>query len=84
MRTAIWKRRAGRHRRLVEHAGGDLHVLALQRGDDVGRGQAERLQPVGIEPDPHRVVARAEHGDRADAVDAGQHVLDLERWRSSR
>ena len=32
----------------------------------------------GIEPDLHRVVARAEHGDRADAIDAGQHVLDLD------
>ena len=38
--------------------------------DDVARGQAERLQAVGIEPDAHRIVAAAEHGDRADAVDA--------------
>ena len=66
-------------RRLVEHAGGDLHVLPLQRGHHVARGQAERLQAVGIEPDAHRVVAAAEHGDRADAVDAGQRVRDLER-----
>ena len=64
------------HRRLVEHARRDLHVLALQRGDDVAGGQAERLQPVGIEPDAHRIVAAAEHGDRADAVDAGQDVDD--------
>ena len=46
---------------------------------DVVRGHAERLQAVGIEPDPHRIVAAAEHDDRADAVDAGQRVLDLER-----
>ena len=39
----------------------------------------ERLQPVRIEPDPHRVVAAAEHRDRADAVDARERVLDLER-----
>ena len=66
-------------RRLIEHAGGDLDVLALQRADDVAGGQAERLQAVGIEPDPHRIVAAAEHRDRADAVDAGERILDLER-----
>ena len=44
----------------------------------VVRGQTERLQPVGIEPDAHRIVAAAEHDDRADAVDAGQRVGDLD------
>jgi hypothetical protein len=66
-------------RRLIEHAGGDLDVLALQRLDHVGRGQADRLQAVGIDPDAHRIVAAAEHGDRADPVDAGQNVGDRER-----
>ena len=65
-------------RRLVEHARGDLDVLPLQRRGHVGRGHAERLQALGIEPDPHRVVAAAEHGDRADAVDARERILDLE------
>ena len=68
-----------RHRRLIEHAARDLDVLRLQRQHDVARGQAERLQPIGIEPDAHRIVAAAEHGDRADAVDARQRVGDLER-----
>ena len=36
-------------------------------------------QPLRVEPDPHRIVAAAEYGDRADAVDAGQRILDLER-----
>ena len=63
--------------RLVEHAGRHLHVLALQRRHDVAGGQVERLQAVGIEPDAHRIVAAAEHGDRADAVDAVQHIGDL-------
>ena len=72
--------RAGvRDRRLVEHAGSDLDVLPLQRAGDVGGGQPERLQPVGIEPDAHRIVAAAEHGDRADAVDAGERVGHFER-----
>ena len=33
------------------------------------------LQLVGIEPDAHRVVAGAEHGDVADAGQAGELVL---------
>ena len=50
-----------RDRRLIEHAGGDLDVLRLQRSGDVGRGQAERLQAIRIEPDAHRIIAAAEH-----------------------
>ena len=66
-----------RHRRLVQHAGRDLHVLRLQRVRDVAGGEAERLQPVGIEPDAHRIVAPAERRDRADAVDAVELVDHL-------
>src|SRR6478735_5431330 len=57
-------------RRLVEDAGGDLDVLGLQRLRDVVRGHAERLQAVGIEPDPHGVIAAAEHDDGAHALNA--------------
>ena len=72
--------RAGtRHRRLIEDARGDLDVLALQGAGHVARGQAERLQAIGIEPDAHRIIAAAEHRDRADAVDAGERIGDLER-----
>src|SRR6266542_1018442 len=67
------------YRGLIEHAGGDLDILALQRLHDVGRGQADRLQAVGIDPDAHRIVAAAEDGDRAHPVDAGQNVGDRER-----
>ena len=73
------KRARMRHRRLIEHAGGDLDVLRLQRIGHVGCGQAERLQAVRIEPDAHRIIAAAEHGDRADAVDAGERIGDFER-----
>ena len=52
---------------------------ACSASGDVVRGHAERLQTVGIEPDPHRIVAAAEHDDRADALDARERVLDLER-----
>ena len=34
---------------------------------------------LGIEPDPHAVVALAEHGDVADARQPCQLVLDLEQ-----
>ena len=66
------------HRRLIENAARHLDVLSLQRQRHVGRGQAERLQAIRIEPDAHRIVAAAEHRDRADAVDPGQRVLDLQ------
>ena len=66
-------------RRLIEHAGGDLDVLRLQGVGDVGRGQAERLQAIRIEPHPHRIIAAAEHRDRADAVDAGQRIGHFQR-----
>ncbi len=50
-----------RRRRLVDRAGGDLQVGGPQRRHDVARGQAARRDLAGIEPDAHRVVARAEH-----------------------
>ena len=67
-----------RHRRLVDHAGGDLHVLAAQRRDHVAGGQIADGELFRIEPDAHRVVARTEDGDVADAVDARQHVLHVQ------
>ena len=33
-----------------------LHVLRLDGGDDVVRRQVQADQPVGVEPDPHRIV----------------------------
>ena len=73
-----------RHRRLVDDAGRHLHVLAAQRGDDVAGGQIAHGELLGIEPDAHRIVARAEDGDVADAVDARQHVLHMQASRSWR
>ena len=42
-------------------------------------GQVARRQLLRVEPDPHAVVALAEVGDVADAVEPGQLVLDLDR-----
>jgi hypothetical protein len=53
--------------------------LRLQRIGDVGRGQPERLQAIGIEPHAHGIVAGAEYRDRTDAIDAGDRVGHLER-----
>ena len=50
----------------------------LDRGHHVAGGEAELGHALGVEPDAHRVVARAEHLDVADAVEAGQHVPDLQ------
>ena len=64
-----------RRRRHADLAGGDLLVLALERLDDVLRGERARLQLVGVEPDPHRILAGAEHVDVADARQARELVL---------
>ena len=45
---------------------------------DVLRGQSARGELVRIEPDAHRVFARAEDVDVADAVDAREFVAHLE------
>ena len=66
-------------RRLIQDAGRDLDVLALQGERHIVGGQPERLQLGRIEPDAHGIVAAAEHGDRAHAVDSSEHVLDLQR-----
>ena len=68
-----------RHRRLVDDAGRHLHVLSAQRSNHVTGSQIAGRELFGIEPDAHRVVARAEDGDVADAVDAGEHVPDMQR-----
>ena len=69
----------GRDRRLVQDARCDLHVLRADRRHHLARGQVARRDLLRIEPDPHRVVARAEHAHVADAVDPGEHVAHLQR-----
>ena len=68
-----------RHRRLIDDARRHLHVLPAQRVDHVAGGEIARGELLRIEPDAHRVVARAEDGDVAHAVDAGEHVLHVQR-----
>ena len=68
-----------RHRRLRQHAGRDLDVLRLQRGDDLAGREVARGGLVRIEPDAHGVVVVAEHLDVADALEAAQRVADVQR-----
>ena len=49
----------------------------MQRGDHVLDGQSPRRDLAGIEPDAHRIVARAENLDVAHAVHARQRILDV-------
>ena len=70
--------RAGRRRRLADLAGGDLDVLLGDRVLDVDRGDAERGELVGIEPDAHRVAALAEDLHVADARQALERVDHLQ------
>ena len=67
------------HRLLTDLPHGRLHVLILNRPDHVVRAQVHRRHFVGIEPDALAVVALAEVGNVAHAVDPQQLVLDLDR-----
>jgi len=58
---------AVRCRRHAKLSGGDLLILSLQRADHVIGRERQRIEPVGIEPHPHRVLSRAENVDLADA-----------------
>ena len=77
--TAIWKRAGRFRRRLIDGAGRDLDIGGLQRRDGVAGREAADLQLRRIEPYAHRIVAGAEHDGVADAVDAGDDVLDVDR-----
>ena len=65
------------HRRLADAPRRDLHVLLLDGLDHLADRHAAHGQLVGIEPDPHAVVARAEEGHVADALQTRQVVLDV-------
>ena len=80
MRLDIELERAGlRHWRLVDDPGGDLHILAAQRGHHIAGGQVADREFLGVQPYAHGVIARTEDRDIADAVDPGEHVFDVQR-----
>ena len=66
-------------RRTIQHTTGNLHVLTAKRPHHLAGGQAQGGDPVRIEPDAHRVFARAEQAQIADAIEPGQPVADVEQ-----
>ena len=74
----IWTCCSWRGRRRAHPAQRRLDVLALHRRDDVVRRQIELGQPVGVEPDPQRIVERPEQADLPDALDPRQRVDDVD------
>ena len=70
--------RISRHRRLVQDAGGNLHVLRLQRREHFAGVELVSGHLVRIEPDAHRIVARAEQLHVAHAGKPRQRVLYMQ------
>src|SRR5205807_9450756 len=64
--------------RIADAAGRDVDVLLAQRVDDVARGELPRGQARRVQPDAHRVLARAEGHDIRHARDALQRVLHVD------
>ena len=65
----------GRHAQL---AGRDLEVLLLDGADDVARVEPEGLEHLGVQPDPHAVLARAEDGHVAHARQPRDDVAQVD------
>src|SRR6202030_2499724 len=58
---------SGRHRLGADLAGWVDRALLLDRAHELGDGKPELGQAIGLDPDPHRVVAGAEEAHLADA-----------------
>ena len=66
-------------RRLAADLAGRIHgVLRLDRRDDLGDGDRQLRQLVGLDPQPHRVLAGAEDLDAADAGNARQLIVEVD------
>ena len=69
---------AGRRRFAADLSGGIHRVLRAQGVDDVGNRHAELRQLVGLHPEPHRVLARAEDLDVGNAGNARDLVDQID------
>ncbi|MCY1228762.1 hypothetical protein D9M72_410960 [compost metagenome] len=69
---------AGHGGRGADDAGGRLDVLTAHRIGDVACGKTALGGLLRVDPDAHRIVAAAEDLHLADAVDAGQPILDVQ------
>ena len=68
---------AGVRRRLADAAGRHLHVLFLQRAQDVGGGEAAAGQTHRVQPQAHGVLSFAEDDHVGDARHALDGVADV-------
>ena len=66
-------------RRRCKLAAGDLQVLGTNCGQHIARRHSQVRNPIRIEPQPHRIIARAENLDVANAVQSQQLVADLQQ-----
>ncbi len=67
--------RAGRHAELTSR---DLLVLAVEGVDDVFGRERKRVELVGVEPYPHRILPRAEDVDLAHTRQPGKFRLQID------
>ena len=65
-------------RRRADLACGELYVLVAYRIEDVGGCQVELPEPVGVQPDAHAVLARAEDPHQAHAGQPRKRVLHVD------
>ena len=59
-------------------AGGDLQILLANRIDDIFRINISSRHSVGIQPDPHAVVAFSQKQNVADTWQSRQDILDID------
>src|SRR4029077_213724 len=55
-----------------------LHVLRLDRADEVRRRQLQIVKALGVEPDAHRIVERTEDARLPDPGHSREHVDDVD------
>ena len=75
----VLKRLLARHRGGADLAGRDFGVLVADRVDHVRRRDPQCRHPVGVHPDPHRVLQIGQHLGLAHALNPGQRIADVDR-----
>ena len=69
---------SARNRFAADLPGRIYRVLLLHCGDDVGHGDAELRELVGLDPQPHRVLAGAEHLNISNSRNARQLIEQID------
>ena len=74
-RHRVLKGLPGRGWRLTDLTSRDLGILLLDRPHDVGRVEVPHRELLGVEPDPHAVVALAEERNITDTWQPRQFIV---------